>query len=85
MYYHGKPLEDKTFQEQNSAQRSRAQGRPSIYHQRAKQGFQFWLEQDPMVKKIPRKNAFLKVDVLDFLNRSPKAPMHFFKFHIKLK
>ena len=85
MYYHGKPAEDKTSQGENSAQRSRAQGRPSIYHQRAKEGFQFWLEQDPMVKKIPRKDAFLKVDVLDFLNRLPKTPMQFLKFYTKLK
>lgn len=85
MYYHGKPVEDKTFQGQNCAQRSQDQGRPSIYHQRAKQGFQFWLERDPMVKKIARKDAFLKAIVLGFLNRPLKAPMQFLKFHIKLK
>ena len=85
MYYHGKPVEDKTFQGQNCVQRSRDQGRPSIYHQRAKQGFQFWLEQDPMVKKIARKDAFLTTIVLGLLNRPLKAPMQFLKFHIKLK
>ncbi|XP_074632070.1 uncharacterized protein LOC141890486 [Acropora palmata] len=58
MYYHGKPVEDKTFQGQNCVQRSRDQGRPSIYHQRAKQGFQFWLEQDPMVKKIALSSKY---------------------------
>lgn len=53
MYYHGKPVEDKTSPQEANAQRPQAQRRPSVYNQRAKGGFKFWLERDPMVTKIP--------------------------------
>ena len=63
MYYHGKPVEDKTSLQEPNAQRPQAQRRPSVYNQRAKGGFKFWLERDPMVTKIPRKNSVFNCTV----------------------
>lgn len=61
MYYQGKPM-DKESSPRVPAPTSKlqrpqpqAQRRPSVYNQRAKEGFKFWLERDPMVNRITRK------------------------------
>jgi len=56
MYYQGKAM-DKDSSTRVPApttklQRPQVQRRPSVYNQRAKEGFKFWLERDPMVKRI---------------------------------
>ena len=60
MYYQDKPMDKDSSTRipvpANKLQRPQVQRRPSIYNQRAKEGFKFWLERDPMVKRIPRKN-----------------------------
>ena len=61
MYYQGKPMEKKSsrqvLQQTNDLPRPQVQRRPSVYNQRAKEGFKFWLESDPMVKRISCKNT----------------------------
>ncbi|XP_022809593.1 uncharacterized protein LOC111346580 isoform X2 [Stylophora pistillata] len=57
MYYQGKPLEKaessrQVLQQTNDLPRPQVQRRPSVYNQRAKEGFKFWLESDPMIKRI---------------------------------
>lgn len=41
----------------NKQHRPQVQKRPSVYNQRAKEGFKFWLEEDPMINRVSRKNA----------------------------
>ncbi|XP_022809594.1 uncharacterized protein LOC111346580 isoform X3 [Stylophora pistillata] len=52
-----KPLEKaessrQVLQQTNDLPRPQVQRRPSVYNQRAKEGFKFWLESDPMIKRI---------------------------------
>ena len=61
MYYQGKAVEEKPSirvtkpQRPQRPQRPQVQRRPSVYNQRAKEGFKFWLQQDPMVNRISCK------------------------------
>ena len=52
----------------NKLQRPQVERRPSVYNQRAKEGFKFWLERDPMVKRIACKNASVFYISRVFLN-----------------
>ncbi len=61
MYYQDKPMDKESSTRvpapTSKLQRPQAQRRPSVYNQRAKEGFKFWLEKDPMVNRITRKNT----------------------------
>jgi len=55
MYYQGKAVEEKPsirVTKPQRPQRPQVQRRPSVYNQRAKEGFKFWVQQDPMVNRI---------------------------------
>lgn len=52
MYQQGKPVEKEASLRANKQHRPQVQRRPSVYNQRAKEGFKFWLEDDPMINRV---------------------------------
>jgi len=78
MYYQDKPM-DKDSSTRVTApasilQRPQVRRRPSVYNQRAKEGFKFWLERDPMVKRIAfcSKYSFGSKNTFHGLGNAPR-------------